>query len=300
MVSIGPYNHPNPNLKVKKTHNYPTPTWKPWKTISWNTYKQNLKPVKCYSKPIDLTPEQFIEMMLIDGFFIVEYFPKFSKAVLVDENDPIFNSKLIAERVVRDLVLLENQIPFSYPKNASTITHKHLVDLLSYTLFYSLPEPSTRVVLSTAQESLPSVMELRRSGVKFKKGSISKTFESLIHIRFHKGIFGIPPLCSPHITSYAILMDYLINSANDVILLRDRKIIINLLGNDEKVSSLFSSLCNGISSNGFCYDELCNEVNVFYNNLYHNWKATFKRNYCSNPWSIISVCTTFVLLFLTT
>ncbi|KAJ4973223.1 hypothetical protein NE237_006397 [Protea cynaroides] len=365
-VSIGPYHRPNPNLEAMENHKLEylhAVLDRTKETTSLEKYVEDLKKLepearKCYSEPIDLTPKQFTEMMLIDGFFIVEYFRKFSKVVLVDETDPIFNSKLIAARVVRDLVLLENQIPFlvlktlfdmsnypksssltliqmalmsfvdlipnginKYPKNASTITHKHLVDLLSYTLSNSLPKPSTIAVLSTAQESLPSVMELQRSGVKFKKGSISKSFESLIHIKFHKGIFEIPPLCihdhtdsffrnliayeqchhtgSPHITSYAILMDYLINSANDVALLRNGKIIINLLGNDEKVSFLFSSLCDGISSNGFCYDELCNEVDVYYNKPYHYWKAAFKRKFCNSPWSIISVCTAFVLLFLT-
>ncbi|KAJ4974736.1 hypothetical protein NE237_007910 [Protea cynaroides] len=128
-------------------------------------------------------------MMLIDGFFIVEYFLKFSKAVLVDENDPIFNSKLIAERVVRDLVLLENQIPFSVLQTLFDLSNNNksgsltLIHMALMSFIDLIPnEPSTRAVLSTAQESLPFVMELRRSGVKFKKGSISKTFESLIHI----------------------------------------------------------------------------------------------------------------------
>ncbi|KAJ4950793.1 hypothetical protein NE237_027625 [Protea cynaroides] len=367
MVSIGPYHRSDPNLKAMENQKLAYLKQVLHRTCEITSLEmyvealQKLEPEvrKCYSEPINLNSEQFIEMMLIDGFFIVELFRKNSKDVLIEENDPIFYFSSRVARVMRDLILLENQIPMSvlqtlfdlsenpksgssfaliqmalnffntlipnginkYPQEKNTVTHNHLVDLLCYTLSVYLPKPlimpalSSAPTLSSAQESLPPVMELQCSGVQFKMGGKS---DSLIHIKFDKGVFEIPQLCItdhtnsffrnliayeqchyrgiPYITSYAILMDYLIDSADDVALLRRHKIIINQLGNDEKVSSLFNDLCHGISTNGFYYNDLCNKVDGYYKSPYHQWKAQIKHTLSSN---FISVVAAILLLLLT-
>ncbi|XP_042486500.1 UPF0481 protein At3g47200-like [Macadamia integrifolia] len=317
-------------------------------------------PRKCYSEPIinNLNNKEvnFLEIMLLDGLFIIELFRKHSHVVKLkeDDNDPIFKSNLRRTRIVRDLVLLENQIPMSvleklfelskcpnsdrfslielaliffenlipdglnkYDKITNN-THKHLLDLLSCTLDGAPTEQESRTEEIKALESLPCATELRRSGINFKA---SRNY-NLFDIRFSKGEFEIPTLCVDdytvsffrnliayepqsiggrhRITSYALLMDHLIDTASDVALLLRRGIIKNHLGDNEKVSFLFNTLYREISSGDkFCYGTLCVNVNKYHNNHYHKWGANFKRNYCSSPWKIISLLAGVILLFLT-
>ncbi|XP_042487360.1 UPF0481 protein At3g47200-like [Macadamia integrifolia] len=320
---------------------------------------------KCYSEPIinnlNNKEDNFLEMMLLDGLFIIELFRKCFYVVEVDDNDPIFNFKLRRTRIVRDLVLLENQIPMSVLEKLfelskcpnsdgfsliqlalnffgdlipdglnkyaeiTNYTPKHLLDLLSYTLDYpsythdySRPEQESRTKAIKALESLPCATELRRSGINFKA---SRNY-NLFDIKFSKGEFEIPTLRVDdytvsffrnliayeqqsnggrhRITSYALLMDHLIDTASDVALLLRRGIIKNHLGDNEKVSFLFNTLYREISSGDtFCYGTLCVDVNGYHNKHYHKWGANFKRKYCSSPWTIISLLAAVILLFLT-
>ncbi|XP_042486588.1 UPF0481 protein At3g47200-like [Macadamia integrifolia] len=290
IVSIGPYHRGMENLQAMedlKLQYLQTLLDRTRERTSLEEYVEALKKLEdeargCYSEPIKLSSNEFIEMMLFDGFFIIELFRKNfnSQYFRIDDNDLIFYSKSRSAIVVRDLVLLENQIPMSileklfnlsmdpkhdslplikmalyffsglipqamhkYPQNKDNIevvAHNHLLDLLAYTL-----DSSLRVVkmpdLRTTVESLPCVTELLCSGVKFKKSPIYNG--SLIDIKYNEGVIEIPQLCvhdftesffrnlmayeqyrfggTPYITSYATLMDYLINSVDDVAFLRD-------------------------------------------------------------------------------
>ncbi|XP_078161190.1 UPF0481 protein At3g47200-like [Carex rostrata] len=62
----------------------------------------------CYSETFDLKSNEFVEMMLLDGCFLLEYFLKYHKKKSNYICDVGWNYHFID----RDLVLLENQIPF--------------------------------------------------------------------------------------------------------------------------------------------------------------------------------------------
>ncbi|XP_043714872.1 UPF0481 protein At3g47200-like [Telopea speciosissima] len=251
--------------------------------------------------------------MAVDGLFIIELFRKISGHFKVYDNDPIFHSDLKSTRVVRDLVLLENQIPMSVLQTLFDLTKDPISDHFSLVqLALIFFEGASNTTISAKWT------ELQRSGVKFKKGS---ECGSLIDIKFSKGVFKIPPLlvddCTEfffrnliaheqqhsqgthYITSYALLMDYLVNSAEDVAFLRDLGIIKNHLGDDNKVSSLFTNLCSEIYSGKFCYGDLCDKVHQYYNQPYNKWKANLKRDYCNSPWTILPVVAAILILFLT-
>ncbi|XP_042493075.1 UPF0481 protein At3g47200-like [Macadamia integrifolia] len=364
-ISIGPYHSDKQNLQMQamedlKLRYAQALLIRTSERTSLENYMEALKKVetearRCYSEPIN-HKENFIEMLLFDGFFIIELFRKSAEVVKPDDDDPIFYSNLRRARVVRDLLLPENQIPISvlqtlfdlskdpnsdtksfielalkffegfiaeaiqkYPQNNKTIRHKHLLDLLSYTLESSLPHgfmkkpPTSAAVL----ESLSCVTELRNSGVKFRKRADC----NFIDIKFSEGVFEIPELWVDdytdtffrniiayeqhcyggrhYITSYALLMDFLINTADDVAILRGCGIIKNHLGDDNKVSSLINNLCNEVSTKHFCYGDLCYKVREYYNSPYNKWIETLRRDYCNSPWTIISVIAAILLLLLT-
>ncbi|KAK2632843.1 hypothetical protein EUGRSUZ_L01006 [Eucalyptus grandis] len=190
----------------------------------------------CYSERVDLTRHDFLQMMLLDGCFVVEFLlhPLFKSGDAADEPGPIFESGDVTDEpdpivaqpqmipiLIRDLLKLENQIPYSvleclfdkmvfsnpkgktgsltllalklfnhaYPRPMAVIKFRgerkceHLLDL-----FYRSLSPTRRVHPNSPKESwssaqsVPLVTELRPSGVKFK----SKKSDSLLDINFHK------------------------------------------------------------------------------------------------------------------
>ncbi|KAI3925099.1 hypothetical protein MKW98_009749 [Papaver atlanticum] len=184
---------------------------------------------------------------------------------------------------------------------------------------------------------MPSAADLKRAGVRFKKGSEKVNFG---HFKFSSdGIFEISSItimdntdimlrniiACEHLyngrkdmTCYAVVMDCLINSVEDVAILRKEGIIINRLGCDEDVSNMFNKLCDhllffflmdkefgaGEFRTPFLfdssrYDSITKEVNKFYNQSWHTWKAMLKREYFHNPWAIISVFAAVLLILLT-
>lgn len=142
-------------------------------------------------------------------------------------------------------------------------------------------------------------------------------------LKFIDGIFEIPTLivedrtelllrnliafeqCSgidhAYITDYVILMDFLINSPNDVAVLRGYGVIDNWIGDNEQVSLLFNKICLGVitSSNMNYFYQLSKDVNAYYNTPWHAFRALLERDYFNSPWSIMSCVAVFIVLVCT-
>ncbi|XP_026428267.1 UPF0481 protein At3g47200-like [Papaver somniferum] len=353
----------------------------------------------CYSEPVDLDSKEFVEMMIIDGLFIIKMLIRYSMGIYKIADDPLLDNAWLLMMVQQDMFLLENQIPlfvldrlakivleelrhmsltkvihtFIITRNFQQILPakgmilpedhpdpceqaKHLLDFLniliqppahiysasssssSWKIVQVLTKLKTNAVVKftklkrtfiTDEERenpsdtsidffLPSATELRLAGVRFKKGSAQGSF---LDIKFSRtGILEIPPLrifdetdpllrnliaseqsCGGdyYITSYVCMMDFLINSADDVKLLRKRGIISNYLGCDEDVSDMFNKLCIGIIHGGNYYQNYISDINNFYKKRRNIWKATLKREYFKSPWTIISFLAAFLLIALT-
>ncbi|CAK9173721.1 unnamed protein product [Ilex paraguariensis] len=67
---------------------------------------------KCYGELIGVNENELVEMMVLDGCFIVELIRKFEHIHLRDKHDPIFGMDWIVNSLQRDLMLFENQLPF--------------------------------------------------------------------------------------------------------------------------------------------------------------------------------------------
>ncbi|XP_047983767.1 UPF0481 protein At3g47200-like [Salvia hispanica] len=68
---------------------------------------------RCYADlPETLTPAEFVQMLVLDGCFIVQLVRKFETVILREENDPIFQMNWMINSLQRDLMLFENQLPF--------------------------------------------------------------------------------------------------------------------------------------------------------------------------------------------
>ncbi|XP_077225460.1 UPF0481 protein At3g47200-like isoform X2 [Tasmannia lanceolata] len=176
-----------------------------------------------------------------------------------------------------------------------------------------------RVADKRRQQLIHCVMELRESGIKFKKKKTDRFWD----IKFHNGVLEIPRLlihdgtkslflnliafeqchldCSNDITSFVIFMDNLINSSEDVGYLHYCGIIEHWLGSDDEVADLFNRLCQEVvfDINDSYLSKLSEEVNRYYNHRWNAWRASLKHNYFGNPWAIISLIAAIFLIALT-
>lgn len=180
-----------------------------------------------------------------------------------------------------------------------------------------------RVADKRRQQFVHCVSELREAGIRCRRRNTDRFWD----IKFENGVLQIPrilihdgtkslflnliafeqchmDIATPggnNITSYAIFMDNLINSAEDVKYLHDRGIIEHWLGSDAEVADLFNRLCQEVvfDINDSYLSGLSDQVNRYYDYKWSTWIASLQHNYFSNPWAIVSVIAGVFLLLLT-
>ncbi|WMV23183.1 hypothetical protein MTR67_016568 [Solanum verrucosum] len=173
------------------------------------------------------------------------------------------------------------------------------------------------------REVMPNATELSETGVSFAKGS---DITSLLDIKFESsGLMTIPCLTierdtetllrnviayekqssdvqlSKYFSHYAVFMDNLIDSEKDVNLLRQEGIIVNLMGDDKDVASLFNKIGNAVTLYpDFYYNEEFKQAIEYSEKPWNTMKANLKHNYFSSSWVGASIVAAIILLILTT
>ncbi|XXG72849.1 hypothetical protein AAC387_Pa07g1857 [Persea americana] len=174
---------------------------------------------KCYSEVFPLLDSKsFVEMMLLDACFIIEFFRKKNSPERV--GDVIFKPKWLEPAIVGDLIMLENQIPYfilhhlfdridgcgqhsileiaaaflpdAIAKESlkhSDIQIQHLSHLLLHTNPFVLAKEDSSE--PTAFQKIPCASKLKEAGIKFR---ISDGPHSLLDIKFQNGVIEIPPM----------------------------------------------------------------------------------------------------------
>ncbi|CAI9289309.1 unnamed protein product [Lactuca saligna] len=182
---------------------------------------------KCYGEEIHMQSDEFVEMMLIDGCFIIELFNKSCCKGTRRRGDPFLATYEVFYRLRHDLILLENQIPFFIldhlfhivptPKQCGDYSlielafrffkktvHEdpyyirerygqeihHLLDLIHQSFI-----PKTHIFQLHSKQPLlkiviPKVTELHRTGAEIK-GSKSR---NILEVKLNNGVLTIPNL----------------------------------------------------------------------------------------------------------
>ncbi|PIN08118.1 hypothetical protein CDL12_19311 [Handroanthus impetiginosus] len=312
----------------------------------------------CYRDTSNLTRDEFLEMILLDGIFIVELFLENYFSELREGSDIIFNNRWMWSDLLHDMLLLENQLPIHVPEGLLDfvdhsllkgitfydLAHKFFKDVcnteklpliespgdarhfVEFLLIHHSPVRSCgiRPILRAAKfEYTHSATKLRQAGVKFcAEGSclFNVVFKNELMLpslivnkwieTFFWNIIAFEQ-CGYHskdITSYVILMDSLINTPDDVVLLVNRGIIKNELGESEAIADIFNNLYKEVvtETDELYFANLCYNVNVYSPDSFHElkskcfrWRVMLRRDYFSNPWSFISLLAGSVLLILT-
>ncbi|XP_050380408.1 UPF0481 protein At3g47200 [Argentina anserina] len=379
IVSIGPFHRGEPHLRMIEEHK-----WRYLGSLLSRTepqgltlgsllsrtepqgltlqhYLKSIEPMEarareCYSETIHLSSDEFVELMVLDGCFLIELFRKYGRVVQFERDDPLVNMLWIIPFMVRDFLRLENQIPYfilehlydlittSEDRQDSVkslsflalnffnnhmnrpdeviarlhyLTGKHLLDLLRSSV---IPVDHVEPGQTTPSHIIHCVSKLRRAGIKLNP---PKEYESFLAIKFKRGVIEMPKItiddfmssfllncvayeqchksCSKHMTTYATLLDYLVNTYKDVEYLADRDIIENCFGNDEEVAQFINNLGKDVAfDNDRCYlSKMFGEVHKYYGDSWHVYWASFKYTYFDTPWSFISAFAALVLLILT-
>ncbi|ESQ52273.1 hypothetical protein EUTSA_v10016644mg [Eutrema salsugineum] len=371
VVSVGPYHRGQTHLQMIEEHKWLylntllTRTHQT-KSLTLEDYMKNVKSVEeeareCYSESINMESDEFNEMMVLDGCFILELFRKVSKLVPFEQDDPLVAMSWVLPFFYRDFIRIENQIPFFVLESLFDLTRgdneketnaslpslafaffnntmhrtsediarfkdlgaKHLLDLVRSSLIpeseLHAPPVTNQGKKKTPSNIIHSISKLRRAGIKIRE---LKDAESFLVVRFTHGAIEMPSItvddfmssflqncvayeqchvaCSMHFTTYATLLDCLMNTHKDVEYLCDHNIIENYFGTEAEVAEFVNSLGKDVAFDiRQCYlRDLFEQVNEYYKSSWHVEWASFKYTYFSSPWSFVSALAAFVLLIL--
>ncbi|CAI9097804.1 OLC1v1034301C1 [Oldenlandia corymbosa var. corymbosa] len=235
IVSIGPYHHGNPQLAMIEEHK-----WRFLGILSKRTENKGLKledylkavqPLEAearerYAEGFQFNKDEFIEMLVLDGCFIIELFRKFEGVVKYEPDDPLFSMSWVLSFLLRDLIRLENQIPFfilrrlfeltqmpdeesgpslgrltlNFFNNAlerpeesldqySNIDGKHILDFLRSSFIppeHKEPKPGKFSNVHVIQ----CISDLRRAGIDLKPGKQ----DSFLAVQFRHGVIEMPTI----------------------------------------------------------------------------------------------------------
>ncbi|XP_074264134.1 UPF0481 protein At3g47200-like [Silene latifolia] len=120
IISFGPYHHGQSHLSPMEAHKWRVLNHKlnrEARDISlYLTAVQELEHTAraCYESPVSLTSNEFVEMMVLDGCFVLEFLRGTKHGfnnLGYEDNEPVFYKDSICHVIATDLMKLENQIP---------------------------------------------------------------------------------------------------------------------------------------------------------------------------------------------
>uniref|UniRef100_M4E328 Uncharacterized protein n=1 Tax=Brassica campestris TaxID=3711 RepID=M4E328_BRACM len=322
IVSIGPYHHGKEHLKMAQQHKRRFLKFLVAKMQEKGTNPQELINAVStlegdirgsYSEDLGLESEELVEMMVLDGCFILTLFLVVSgKVVYTNLDDPIFRMPWILPSIRADLLLLENQVPYvllqALFETSNLVTSSCLNELAfeffdssSWTTHYKNQKPK----------------KLHFRGIKFKP---RMNTDSILDIRFRNGVLHIPPVVmddftatvflncvvfeqlyadsSNHITSYVAFMACLINEESDAAFLSERRILENYFGTEEEVSRFYKSIGKDVALDleRSYLAKVFEGVNEYSSKGFHVHCAEFVHTHFDSPWTFASSFAALLLL----
>lgn len=188
--------------------------------------------------------------------------------------------------------------------------------------------------LSFSSSTIHSAVELDRAGVNFKpnrdaKWSMAKELKVYSFLCFPCFILCFPwfkptirmPVLRLHhftelvlrniiayeqsslgdnyVTSYAIAMDRLIDTQEDVAKLVKSKVLVNNMGSNEEAANMMNNICKEVAWVHRGPDKDGEKLDTYCKGYWPKSIAGLRRTYFSNPWSIIALIAGMVLFALT-
>jgi len=326
LVSIGPFHHGKEKLqameKLKLWYLHCLLDRAPTMRTTLKCFVEAIGRIEqecraCYAEEILVPEKDFIEMLVVDGCFILELFRKGSGEVQPNIEDPMFYMPWMKWRISNDVRLLENQLPWRVLDCLFYLTKSHAEDtslpnlvLLSYGFIWpprddpkhdhildclrnsaigtstiTLAPKTLQRNLIMSMEQIPSVIELVQAGVKFKAGDRNN---SLLDVTFKDGVMTIPPLkvWEGARSAYRNFIAFeQCDPSKDFEITSYAKLLADLINNDQDADFLkdkgILNLYLGTEDVASIFKRLYNDASVgafFYSELYCEVNA-----YCRRP-----------------
>ncbi|KAK4429595.1 hypothetical protein Salat_1260100 [Sesamum alatum] len=119
VISIGPFHHGKDHLQNMEQHKlrYLKLLLKRRNESSVDKYVTAMRSLeekarKCYAGLVEISPDDFVQMLLLDGCFIIELIRKYGFDEMRESDDIIFQYEQVLSQLRHDLMLVENQVPF--------------------------------------------------------------------------------------------------------------------------------------------------------------------------------------------
>jgi hypothetical protein len=173
-------------------------------------------------------------------------------------------------------------------------------------------------------QSFRNVQELRAAGIHLESShnSCLRNITFTKKWNFYPGILKLPPIivddstgpkffnliayemCPDFdndygITSYISFLDSLIDEAQDVIDLRNAKILRNFLGSDEEVALVFNEIGTDLVPNPEIYRDVRSQIQEFYDKKSMTWISKVLHTHFSSPWTVLAFVGALFVLGLT-
>lgn len=204
-----------------------------------------------------------------------------------------------------------------HPARIGTLDHDpelHVLDIYHKT--FCCDADNVGKQCSDWYQDMPSAVELYEAGIHFK--AVGNW--NLGGIHFERGVLYIPflqvdddvecqllnvtaferlhPNAANHVMDYVFFMDNLIDTAAYVRLLCSSGVIMNLLGSDKDLATLFNKILSkgAVLSDDSHIHDVHRQVSDHCQKPWNKWRASFIHTYFSNPWVFISLFAAVVLL----
>ncbi|CAL2234765.1 unnamed protein product [Prunus armeniaca] len=128
---------------------------------------------------------------------------------------------------------------------------------------------------------IPSVTKLHQAGVKFR-------LESSNEISFVRSQATTYLRYNNYLSDYVFLLDKFVNTKQDVDLLVESEIVVNTIGDNNKVSStMINQLCKGVAPDqqNFYFGGLADNLNKYCKKCRNRWLAYLSQKYFNSPWA---------------
>lgn len=91
------------------------------------------------------------------------------------------------------------------------------------------------------------------------------------------------------ISTYAVFMDCLINTPEDMRILHLHGILVNQINGEQDASRFFSRISARVywTADKNYLKNVMDQVNTYRGSRLHKWRAALVRNYFSNPWVVL-------------
>ncbi|KAJ0806897.1 hypothetical protein HanOQP8_Chr00c163g0778571 [Helianthus annuus] len=102
-----------------------------------------------------------------------------------------------------------------------------------------------------------------------------------------------------YVTSYALAMDMLVDTQEDVAKLVDSGVLVNNMGSNDEAANMINSLCKGTIFVDFFYQEQWVKLSKYCDAYWPKHIAKMKRTYFNNPWNLIALVAGIILFAVT-